>query len=292
MFKKLKEVADGRVDLLTVRTTEAWLKREPAPTLYVNLNEEMAALTTSQERIEHFKTASEWLRCQIEKWKNPAVTEIRVASVEHPLEVVTGDIALTLAIEGKKYLVSFYRDISPIGWLIPGGCPRSREELFQPKTLAARECKEEALVSDTKGKIYDFYPSIAGIEESIPAWGLKPTEFVPLLPKEFPPIRGDAQNLIMRLGGREVKTKDVNVTIDPQTASVSITLYWEVTLPVKFEELRIFDGEKSPKGELINRTVRLTDQAGLPVAYFSRGDNISLAGWNSETTKERAIITS
>lgn len=291
MFKKLKEVAEGRVNLLTVRTTEAWLEREPEPNLHIVIDDIMEALTSSADRKEHFKTASVWLKEQLEKWQNPLVAKIAVATAEHPLEVVCGDVAPILVIKGKKYLVSFFRDIEPVGWLIPGGCPRSREELLNPRQLAVRECGEELLISDTRGRIYNFLPSSAEVIETIQAWKLEPVEFVLLSPKELPPIKGHVQNLVVVYHDAEKWTKNVNVTIDHQTASVAITLYREINLPIGLEELRIFDGEKREgTGALINRPIRLTTEEGSLVAIFSRGENILLAGWITEGEKGRAII--
>ena len=291
MFKKLREIAEGRVDLLTVRTTEARLERNSMETiLQVIIDGDMEVLTTSKERKEHFETASSWLKEQLKRWNHPKISRVEVATFEHPLEVVTGDVAPILVIEGKKYLVSFYRDILPTGWLIPGGCPRVREELIRPRPLAVRECSEEVLISDTKGRVYNFFPSSTELEENIQAWGLKPTELVSLLPKELLSPGGDARNLVIMDGDQERWTRDVKVVVDTQIASVSITLYWEITLPIKFEELKIFDGEKFPDKTLINRPVQLTDESGSRIAIFSRGQNILAAGWISEGEKERAII--
>ena len=288
MFKKLKEVAEGRVNLLTVKTTAAWLEREPEPNLHIVIDDTMEALTSSGDRKEHFKTASTWLKEQLEKWQNPLVSKIEVATAEHPLEVVCGDVAPILVIKGKKYLVSFFRDIEPVGWLVPGGCPRNREELLNPRQLAVRECGEELLIGDKRGRIYNFLPSSAEVIETIQAWKLEPVDFISLSPKELPPAKGHAQNLVMEYHDTKKWTKNVNVTIDHQTASVAITLYWEINLPIGLEELRIFDGEKT--GALINRPIRLTTEDGVLAAIFSRGENILSAGWITEAEKGRAII--
>lgn len=294
MFKKLGEVIEGRVLLLTIRTTEAWLE---GPNLYIVVNEEMEALTTSKEREVHFETASNWLKEQLKKWEEKKESKVEVATVKHPLEVVTGDVAPILVIEGKRYLISVYRDIPPEGWLMPGGCPRTREELFNPKPLAIREGAEEILISDKEGRVYNLFPSTTGMEENIQALELEPKEIISLpvtelLPSEIelPPSASHAQNLIMRFNGQERQTKDVSVTVDDSCASVAITRYFEITLPFNLSELKLFDGEKFPNGTLINRPVRLTDEGGREVAIFSRGQNILAAGWISKAETKRAVI--
>ena len=296
MFKKLKEIAEGRTDLLTIRCTNVWLERNPEPTIFVEINDEMEVLTSSQERREHFKTASLWLAEQLARWKNSDVPRITVATQEYPLEVLTGDTALVLAIEGKRYLYSIYRDIYPKGWLVPGGCSRSREELLNPRILIARECVEEVLIGDTAGKIYNFSTSVNEVMENIEAWqkerALIAGEIVSLPAEELPLAKGAARNMIIRLNGQERKVENITVVIDATVASVATNTYLEVVLPIKLNELRLFDGEKLPNKVLLNRPVRLTDGQGDWSAIFSRGDNLFLADWVTPATAEKAVIPS
>ena len=296
MFKKLKEIAEGRTDLLTIRCTNVWLERNPEPTIFVEINDEMEVLTSSQERREHFKTASLWLAEQLARWKNSDVPRITVATQEYPLEVLTGDTALVLAIEGKRYLYSIYRDIYPKGWLVPGGCSRSREELLNPRILIARECVEEVLIGDTAGKIYNFSTSINEVMENVEAWqkerALIAGEIVSLPAEELPLAKGAARNMIIRLNGQERKVENITVVIDATVASVATNTYLEVVLPIKLNELRLFDGEKLPNKVLLNRPVRLTDGQGDWSAIFSRGDNLFLADWVTPATAEKAVIPS
>jgi hypothetical protein len=295
LFKRLKEVAEGRVDLLTVRSTEVSLIRTPLPTLYLVINDEMEVLTNTRERRAHYKTASPRLRKQVKKWETSAISTIKVASEEHPLEVVTGDIALILIIEGRKYLVSFFRDIDPIGWLVAGGCPRSRREFFDVKALALREGSEEILISDTNGRIYDLFPVNESLETNIQDWKLEKKKIIQLPAREVRPAEGHAQRLIVNFNDQETKIEDVNVTVDYEFASVAATWYFEAELPIKLNELRVFDGERLPDKTLINRPVQLTDKEGYQIAIFSRGLNI-LSGkagkpkWISEGTGKRAVI--
>ena len=296
MFKKLKEIAEGRTDLLTIRCANVWLERNPEPTIFVEINDEMEVLTSSQERREHFKTASPWLAGQLARWKNSDMPKITVATQEYPLEVLTGDTALVLAIEGKRYLCSIYRDIYPKGWLVPGGCSRSREELLNPRILIARECAEEVLICDTAGKIYNFSTSINEVMENVEAWqkerALIAGEIVSLSTEELPLAKGVARNMIIRLNGQEAKIENITVVIDAAVASVATNTYLEVVLPIKLNELRLFDGEKLPNKVLLNRPVRLTDEQGDWSAIFSRGDNLFLADWVTPATAEKAVIPS
>ena len=295
MFKKLKEVAEGRTDLLTVRSTDVWLRRMPEPTLYVAIDEEMEALTSSRERRQHFSTVSPWLRSQMEKWEKEELDPIQVGSRAHPLEVVCGDVALILIIESKKFLVSFFRDIDPVGCLVAGGCPRSLKEFLDIGALAAREGSEEIVVADTYDRVYQMFPSKEEIEENCRVLNLNAKKIIRWPGKGVLPPKGDAQNLKMSFGGRETETRGGNITVDYEIASVSVTFYYEVAFPFPLDDLRIFDGELLPDKTLIHRPVQLTDENGNQVAIFSRGHNI-FAGkggkpkWISEGEKKRAVI--
>ena len=295
MFKKIKEVAEGRTDIFTVRCTSAWLERTPVSTIFLEVNDEMEVLTSSRERKEHFQTASLWLKEQIYEWENSNIQKITIADQEHPIEVLTGDTNLILVIEGKKYLYSVYRDIFPKGWLRPGGCSHSKEELFNPKKISDRELVEEVLIADIFGKIYRFSNLfISGFTENVAAWqgerALATGEIILLKAKELPEQKGDAQNMVIRLNGQETKIENITVMVDAVIASVSTCVYSEVILPVRLNELRLFDGEKLPNQVLLNRPVRLTDEQSNWAALFSRGDNLFLADWITPATAEKAII--
>ncbi|MFH1462736.1 MAG: hypothetical protein ABIG08_03535 [bacterium] len=295
MFKKLKEVAEGRTDLLTVRSTRVWLKRISEPSLCVEIDEEMEVLTNSRERRQHFHAASPWLKSQMEKWEKRGADSVRVGRQAQPLEVIAGDVALVLNIAGKRYLVSFFRDIDPVGWLVAGGCPRSLKEILDVKSLAIREGGEEIIIADQNDKIYQIFPLREELEENIRVLNLNVKEIVEAPAREIPPAEGDAQNLEVSFNGRETEIKRVNVNVDYEIASVAVTFYYEVELPVAFEELRIFDGELLPGRTPIHRAVQLTDENGNQVAIFSRGHNILAAGggkpkWNTEDERKRAVI--
>ncbi|MCX6764332.1 MAG: hypothetical protein NTU58_01355 [Candidatus Nealsonbacteria bacterium] len=294
MFKKLKEIAEGRTDLLTIRCSNAWLERNPEPTIFVELNDEMEVLISSRDRREHFKTASPWLAEQLEKWRNSDVQKITVATKEYPLEIFAGDTALILVIEGKRYLYSAHRDIYPKGWLLPGGCSRSREELLNPRILMSRECAEEVLITDQEGKIYNFSNSINEMMENVKAWqkegSLTPGNMIPLSVKELSLAKGDVRNIVIRLNGQESKIENIAVTIDAKIAEVSTCIYLEAVLPIKLNELRLFDGEKLPDKTLLNRPIKLTDEQGDCPALFSRGNNLFISGWVTPATAEKAFV--
>jgi len=288
LFKKTGEVVEGRTEVLTVRSTNVWLERKPTPTIFIIIDDNMEALTSSKERHEHYLTASPWLTSQLKKWEQGEIV-VEIANPEHPLEVITGDVALTLVIEGEKYLVSFFRDIYPIGWLIPGGCPRTKKELLNPRVLASRECAEEVLIADKEGRIYNIFQSTTELEENIRDWKLNPQEIVAITPKEIPPQRGDAQRLVIEYDGQK-RFENINVTIQAEVAVAVATIYLEVTLPVKLEGLRLFDGERFPDKTLINRPIRLTNKEEKVKAIFSRGDNILSSGWCVQSAKKRMFI--
>ena len=294
MFKKLQEVAEGKIDLLTVRSTDVWLQRLPEPTLFITINGEMEALTSSKERRAHFSTASLWLKSQMEEWESGKPEFVQIGHQTHPLEVITGDIALVLNLQGERYLVSFFRDIEPIGWLVAGGCPRERKDLSDVRGLAFREGSEELIITDKCNRAYQLFPAKEALESSIRALKLKINEVVTLSARELFPVQGDAQNLKVIFDTRETLSR-VNLSVDCQTASVAATFYYEAELPFTLDELSIFDGELFPDGTPIHRPVQLTDKDGHQTAIFSRGHNI-LAGkgekprWITERTKRRAII--
>ena len=223
---------------------------------------------------------------------------MQIASVDHPLEVVIGFVCPVLVLDQKEYILSFYRDILPMGWLIPGGCPSTFEELFHPRTVASREACEEVLITDANGVVY--HPEVANIDaghiarENCSAWRLEPTamQFVQL--EEFTPestqVR-DASSIVFLLDGEEVRVENVAVTIDPEIASASIVLYWKMHLPISLSELRLFDGEKLPDGTLLNRPVRLTPvEGGDPIVIFSRGQSILAADWITEAQRRQVSI--
>ncbi len=291
MFKKLGEIAEERVPLLTVRCTKAWLTKDPGPTLYVSISPEMEVLTSLRERNEHIKSASPRLKEALSIWEASCATSIEIASPEHPLEVITGDIVLTLILEGRKYLLSVFRDIPPIGWSTPGGCPRNLAELLDPKVLGRREGAEEVLIFDKEGKVYNPYPFKEETEKIVQLWKLAPKDWVSVPAKELPAKGRHTQCLVIDYGGQQKRIDDINITIDPDTATVFSTIYWEVNLPIKLEDLRLFDGELADDGTLLNRSIRLTDEEKNVAAIFSHGHNILLFGWHLPSDPIRVSIT-
>ena len=202
-MKRLKDFVEGRFDLLTIRTTEAYLTRSPVKTLEVFLDEDSEILTSSREREVHFTENSPgWYNLRLNKWRQGEVDKIRIATIQHPLEVVTGDICLILVIEGKEYALSVFREV---GWLLPGGCPKNLEEVFYPSLTAQREIAEEILIGDTEGRIYILScleETLDQVIETAHKWKLEPEDrsIVTLPYEEVFPEKGDATSLIMKIG--------------------------------------------------------------------------------------------
>jgi len=183
-LKELKNL-EGKLNFCTARATEAWLqkkaKKERA-VLYVELDGNTEFITNGRERREHFRSIdSAWLEKQLKKDSK----DIRIADLDHPLEVISGDVCLILKIEGEKYILSQYRDIEPIGWLIPGGLPKNLEELCYPIDVATREVREEVLIADTSGRVYTLGEQTEQLTRNIKLWDLSPSEIVPLSKKNI-----------------------------------------------------------------------------------------------------------
>jgi len=293
-FKKLGEVLakEEKTSLLTVRATEAFLvRKDEINTLQIVLNGNNEILTSSKERRRHFGiSAPDWFSKQLEEFCKPGAAKTVIATIEHPLEVITADVCLILEIGGEDYILSIFRDIPPIGWLIPGGCPSYLEELLNPRLTALRELSEEIVIADTKGRVYVFdFPGIEDIK-SYSVWNLKPSEIVPLAVEKVFSKKGDAQILSIEYNGKKYITEDVNVFVDPQTASTTIVLYIRVFLQIGISQLRLFDGEVLDDGALLNRPVRLSTKQGKIAALFHRGLNIFSASWITPATEKAAKI--
>ncbi len=294
-FKRLNEFIEGRTgQFLTAKTTKAWLEKfGQKKTLHVVLKNDSEILTTSKERKKHFENVDrEWFEKQLKKWNREKTKRIEIATPDHPLEVITGDTCPVLKIEGERYILSFYRDITPQGWLIPGGCPRNFQELLNPKIVAQREFCEEVLIGDIQGKVYYFHSISDELKENFESWRLEPTEIKPLFGRELSLEKGHANNLDIRIGDKGEKTKDISIFVDSEIASVSATVYWEGKLRIKLSDLRLFDGERLKDGSLLNRPVRLTNIRDESLAaIFVHGQNILSARWITTATEKRATIS-
>ena len=293
-FKKLSDFVEGRTGyFITVRATQVWLEKKP-DTLYALLKEDSEIMTDSEERKRHFDSAdSEWFeKDRLERWDNSSFPMINVAGENHPLEVVTGDVCPILEIEEKEYILSFFRNIPPIGWLIPGGCPKNLEELLSPSTIAERELCEEVIIGDIDNNFYSVCVSETELIENLHFWGIEPKEIIPVESRQVSFKKGQAQRLVLEMENNEMKiTEDVAVDVDTQNATISVTLYRKIMLPLKLSSLRLFDGEKKKDGSLLNRPVRLTEVgSGKVVAIFVSGQNILSSGWHSQRMKELAEI--
>ena len=295
MFKKLKDI-DGNFDVLTVRCTNAELERRDGHTLFsMNISEEMEVLISSKERREHRRQFSPWLDKQLQLWNEQKshTLKIKVATKDHPLEVITGDTGLFLNIEGIRYRYSTFRDIEPIGWIIPGGCPRSKAELFDPRNLSDRECAEEALIADCNGNVYNFSKFTDAVNKNIDDWQKKGINFGDIISvpvKELTPYQFDADVIIIKTDNTEKEINGLYVDINQISMTASANRYLEVVLPIKFGELRLFDGERGLNNSLLNRPIRLQDAKENTKAMFWSGFSLMPNNWSGPKMSKKATF--
>lgn len=276
---KLAEFSPEGERLLTVLCTDAVLDGD---VLTVRLSDEDEVCTSSKERKNHFaQVDAEWFKKALSTEGGPATP---IATPDHPLEILTADVSPILVFpNGKELLLSFFRDIEPVGWLAPGGCPRNLLEILDPQALAVREAAEEILLGTLQGDVF-LVP--AGLENPWEVWGLKPRIFIMLSVSTGAAATATASKLLVEWQSQRHETAG-SFTIDPSIGSLALTVYWRIRVPVSLSELRIWDGERLPTGPL-NRPARLTDQTGNVVAIFSGGHNILSASWITEEAGRRA----
>ncbi|MDO8424390.1 MAG: hypothetical protein Q7S70_00440 [bacterium] len=294
-FKRLWDISNRPIDLLTLRCTRAWLSNEGERVLYLKMGENPEVLTTSRERKAHHKEAraysTKWFRSQLEKWK-AGTQSVEIATLEHPLETITGDMCLILAIEGVDYEVNIHRDIFPIGWLLPGGCPKNLGEVFDPRATAIRKGIEEVLIADSDGDVYCFDPEGKTVAD-YKVWGMKSSKVVLATPRDFlPPDKGDAQSIVIEMDGeRHEKHKiQMAVQVDPDIGSIQSTIYRRVELPMRLSELRLFDGEVNGKKIPLNRPVRLRTQDRRVSMIFVSGQDVLNDGWITDRTRYQSLF--
>ncbi|TRZ83488.1 hypothetical protein D4R86_00645 [bacterium] len=301
-FKRLGEVINQETDVLTLRTTNAYLRSDELQSneIVIRIDQDPEVLTSSKERREHGQNSdSAWFEKQLEIWKEAQENHVIVATPDHPLEVITCDVCPILLIDGKRYIASFLRDIWPVGWLIPGGCPSSFRELLIPRRVAFRELQEELIILDNKNVAYSFGASEETLLKILKSYRITPKSIIRTRIQDIPPFPGHAGNLrIMEREKEMLSIGNINATIDPYTASVAITLYCEIEIPVPLSELRLFDGEFIGHSDtLVNRAVRLTKKIAIPevgekdevVAIFVSGNNVLSTKWISPAIASRAI---
>lgn len=292
-FKRLNEVS-GKQSQLQVIVNRARLIREQGgkKSLLVEIEENPEVILAQKEGQAHAEAcSSDWFKRRLEAFRAGDSEEVVIADSQNPLIVNVGDVCLILRIEGKDYLVSFYRDIHLQGWVIPGGNPTNFEEVFDPKTVAFREAREELIIGDTQRTFYFIGVFKKELELNIERWKSTPKKIISLPYQELFFENGDAQNLILQMPGRgATKIENVNVTVDPYYVAVFLTFYLQVELPIKLSELCLFDGETLPGGGLLNRLVRLIDKKGEIAAIFTYGQNVLSADWNNPATKKRVSI--
>lgn len=280
---KLKDFTEERgTQVLTVLCTDAVLM--DTGILLVRLSETEEICTSSKERRNHFSQVdTEWFKEQLSATTTTAKT---IATPDHPLEVLTADVCPIIKIEDKEYILSFFRDITPPGWLIPGGCPRKLEEILNPRATAAREANEEIILGDKEGRIFSLPNSRAQLKAGLDAWRTVAKEIIPLQVEEISFPGATANKLVVEWQGERSETAG-RFSVDPYIGSLTLTLYWRINVPVPLDQLRIWDGERLPDRPL-NRSGRLTDRNGRTVAVFSNGFNILSHPWNTMETEKRA----
>jgi len=300
LFKKLKEVEGKREAsrLLTVRVTEAYLRKPSI--LDVNITPDLEVITNGQIRQEHFRSVNpEWLEKRLAEWQNSESQDIRVATPEHPLEILDADFCPVLVVEGQEYLVSIYRDIDPLGWVLPGGCPLNMVEVCDPRAAAEREASEEVLIV-RKETAFCYFPYWLNlIEENIKRWQLKVKKLSrPKMEEIILPCKGQARNLVVRRDGKAEKVvRNVSLFLNAKISTLTAVFYYRIYLPGKLGEIEIYDGEKTDKGFPIRRLIRLTDRRGKIAAFFDNRDvkkpdagTLLTAEWNAPTTEDIADI--
>jgi len=301
-FKKLKEVTGKDVKILTIRATEVYLEKTPVKTLFAVIKDDSEVLTNSSERKKHFefsKNYSEWFKERLEEFNDPKTKKVRIANSEYPLELLTGDSYPILVMQEKLYFVQIYRDIYPKGWLMPGGCPKNMHEILNPKLTIDRELSEEVIVLDKDNTYYGLAINISDQEEQIQknlkSWRLKPKATKKVLPVIIKPSYCTAERIDIAYRKTKARTNNVVVGIDCDVGSISVGTYLRYDLPIRLQDIRIFDGEKSGK-TLLNRPVRLMKVQSMSTpavslaAIFSRGDNIFSAGYVTEEAEKRTSI--
>lgn len=296
-FKTLGEVlSKGEVarGLFTVRAKMASLQRpRDKRVLIVDLMDNDEVITSLRERREHFKMVSDssvWLEKQLTWWRD-GIPSVSVATPHQPLEVITGDACPLLVINEEEYVPSILRDIPPVGWLLPGGCPENLEELLHPDRVALREAREELLVGDIMGCGYSFHSDEKEVRAGLAAIGVEPTEIKMISVERPEPNIGDADELVMRWRDNVVRTT-APIFVDPEIASTAATLYLRLYVPVNnLEELRLFDGEVLPNGTALRRPVRLLKKDGSFAALYMNGNYMPVTGgWITETTGRQSAF--
>lgn len=282
MFKRWSDLGqEAKISLFTIRATDVRLK--PPHGIFVKFDPKSnpEVITSAKERKIHGeKSDSSWFKSRLS-----AVTVYDyIANHDHPLEVATADICPILKIGGQRYLVSFLRDIWPEGWLIPGGCPQNPEELLiSLEATAQREFFEELIIANNQTRIP--YRRGFGIHEIfskniLDYYKLKCSDDAPcLLIEKTKPVPGQAEQLLIESHMGFSQIANVNVTVDPVTASLAITSYWEIDLgDINLSQLCLCDGEELSNGALIDRYIRLTQQNKI-AALFRSGRNIPQEEW-------------
>ena len=231
----------------------------------VVLDESTTYLQSAYERhIHHSHHKQAWLEEQLSK----EGTRI-IATQTHPIEFCCSDIALYI----NNSLLAVYRDIPPVGWILPGGCPESLEELLDPQRVGEREFSEEILIVNPQNKIaYMLFPHYENImRTNLKKQGMSGFKIVYPAPT---PLRRKSQGerIVIFWKGREI-TLRVPWFINTEIGTITIIRAFSVQLP----EVVLFDCEVN-KGNLLNRPVGLF-KGGELIKMFVGGRKIFPQKW-------------
>ncbi len=263
-FKRMSEAMEKRWSLFWVITHNAELvEKDGKSSFIVDAGENPYILTTPRDFKEYMKNLSlRWYFNQMELWACPDIKRVKIATSIHPLAVAAGDTCFILVIEGREYIVAFYRDISKKGWLIPGGSPGNLEELLNLRQVAWREGCEEVIIMDTKtGTVYSFGSPEERLRDIMGnGYGIKISSVSQIRAEEAPLIKGNAQRFVINVGGRKAIRNNYNVTVDPEIPDVSVTFYRHIYLPIPLSRVMVLDGETNGEGKPIDRFIRLSQE--------------------------------
>ena len=232
----------------------------------MNLNSAIP-LFSSQQRRQHFKEVDQkWLK---EKLKEGG----SIATHRHPIEFFTSDIAMFI----NDALIAVYRTIPPEGWILPGGCPESFEELLDPKRVGEREFSEEILLLNKRERIvYVVFPHYEKIvRENMKKWGVDDYKIIHLSPKPIS-LKPQGTKIVLFFQRKEI-TLRVPWFIATEIGTIVIIRAFSVELP----GVDLFDCEVDAQENLLNRPVGLF-KGGELMKMFVGGRQVLPHKWATE----------
>ncbi len=289
-FKRLSDVANQVLEVFTLRIRDAFIQDG---ILTIQLPGDPEVITSAKERILHGQSIdSAWIQNQLSQLGSSS--KVVVADDQHPLDIASCDICIVLIIGEQRYVVGILRDKWPEGYLAPGGCPKSFNELLNPESVAEREAGEELIITNSSDSpsCYIFRETSEREKDEIllalDSFRVKDiSKFVQLSHRKIASVIGHAKSLVIWQNGRRISwTNDANITITPLSGLVSVTYYWEINLPMPLNKLRLFDGERLPNGSFLGRAVQLKQKDKVK-AIFVKGIDIFNKTWQGSMMASR-----